>query len=214
MIVIGAKSFAKELLDVLISPKYQYTSTDLFFFDDISFPKENMLFSKYYIFHNEESVVNHFSENTREFCIGIGNPKLRKEIAKRFCKLGGELVTIIDANASIGKFDTVIGKGVTIVGNSIITNSVRIGEGCLIYMNTSITHDVVLGKYVEISPGVSIAGRCVIGDCTSIGIGASVIPDVSIGNNCIIGAGAVVTKNIPSYSIVVGIPGRIIKTVN
>jgi acetyltransferase-like isoleucine patch superfamily enzyme len=45
-----------------------------------------------------------------------------------------------------------------------------------------------------------------------IGIGAIIMPGVTIGEGAVIGAGAVVTKDIPPYSIAVGVPARVIKT--
>jgi acetyltransferase-like isoleucine patch superfamily enzyme len=53
-----------------------------------------------------------------------------------------------------------------------------------------------------------------IGDFCVIGIGAIIMSGVTIGNEVVIGAGAVVTKDIPSNSIAVGNPARIIKTNN
>ena len=47
-----------------------------------------------------------------------------------------------------------------------------------------------------------------------IGIGAIIMPGVTIGEGSIIGAGAVVTKDIPDFSIAVGVPARVIKTYN
>ena len=45
-----------------------------------------------------------------------------------------------------------------------------------------------------------------------IGIGSIILPGVTIGKNSLIGAGAVVTNNIPSYSVAVGVPARVIRT--
>jgi acetyltransferase-like isoleucine patch superfamily enzyme len=53
-----------------------------------------------------------------------------------------------------------------------------------------------------------------IGDYSFVGIGAKVMAGVKIGKQCIIGANSVVTKDIPDYSVVVGIPARIIKRYN
>lgn len=39
------------------------------------------------------------------------------------------------------------------------------------------------------------------------------MPGVTIGKNCIIGCGAVVTKNIPDNSVAVGVPARVIETI-
>ncbi|MBI5233963.1 MAG: acyltransferase [Deltaproteobacteria bacterium] len=50
-----------------------------------------------------------------------------------------------------------------------------------------------------------------IGDDVWIGAGAIVLDGVTIGEGTVIGAGAVVTKDIPPYSIAVGVPARVIK---
>ena len=46
-----------------------------------------------------------------------------------------------------------------------------------------------------------------------IGTNAVIMPGVSIGNNVVIGVGAIVTKNIPDNSVAVGVPARVIETV-
>ncbi|EQB22093.1 Maltose O-acetyltransferase [Dehalobacter sp. UNSWDHB] len=50
----------------------------------------------------------------------------------------------------------------------------------------------------------------VIGNNVYIGTGAYIMPGVHIGDNCIIAAGTVVTKNIPTGSVVTGIPAKVI----
>jgi maltose O-acetyltransferase len=52
-----------------------------------------------------------------------------------------------------------------------------------------------------------------IGNNVWIGGGAIICPGVSIGDNCTIGAGSVVTKDIPSNSIAVGNPCKVIKSI-
>lgn len=54
-------------------------------------------------------------------------------------------------------------------------------------------------------------GRTVVGNDVWIGCNAVVMDDITIGNGAIIGAGAVVTKNVPPYAIVTGVPARIIR---
>jgi len=53
-----------------------------------------------------------------------------------------------------------------------------------------------------------------IGSNVYIGMNAMVMQGVTVGDNVIIGAGAIVTKDIPSNSVAVGIPARVIKTVD
>lgn len=54
-------------------------------------------------------------------------------------------------------------------------------------------------------------GKVIVGDGAHIGIGAIIMPGVTIGTGAIIGAGAVVTRDIPPYSVAVGVPAKVIK---
>jgi len=53
--------------------------------------------------------------------------------------------------------------------------------------------------------------KVIIEDNCDIGIGAIILPGVTIGKVAIIGAGAVVTKDIPPYSVAVGVPAKVIR---
>ncbi|MCD1295363.1 gamma carbonic anhydrase family protein [Methanocella sp. CWC-04] len=72
--------------------------------------------------------------------------------------------------------------------------------------------DVVIGEGVTIGHCAVIHG-CTIGKYSLIGMGAVVLSKAEIGENCIIGAGAVVKENdkIPPGSLVVGIPGKVVR---
>lgn len=61
--------------------------------------------------------------------------------------------------------------------------------------------------------GLEYARPITVGNDVWIGAGVSVLPGVTIGSNCVIGAGSVVTRDIPSNSIAVGNPCRVIKTI-
>jgi acetyltransferase-like isoleucine patch superfamily enzyme len=51
----------------------------------------------------------------------------------------------------------------------------------------------------------------VIGDDVWIGANAVILPGVKIGTHSIVAAGAVVTKDVPEFSLVAGIPAKVIK---
>ena len=74
---------------------------------------------------------------------------------------------------------------------------------------------LTLGEGVIVGHQVMLHG-CTIGDNTLIGIGATVLNGAKIGKNCLVGAHALITegKEIPDGSMVVGAPGKIIRTLN
>ncbi|KAK9453367.1 putative maltose O-acetyltransferase [Dipodascopsis uninucleata] len=90
---------------------------------------------------------------------------------------------------------------------------VIIGDRVLFGPNVSLftaTHDTEVQTrrdHLERAHTITIGDDCWIGgDCT-------ILPGVNIGKGCTIGAGSVVTKSIPDYSVAVGNPARVIKTV-
>lgn len=208
MIVIGAGGFAIELLEILTSSKYGFTSKNLFFFDNICEKSNIKLFNEFQILKSMDEVSKKFNSISPDYCIGIGNPLIREKLNKEFETTGGKLHSVISENAQIGSFGTTIKDGCSILSKSYISNNVSIGKGCLIY--GSVYHDTEIGDYTEISPGVNITGNCKIGSYTTIGTGATIIPHITIGDNVVIGAGSVITKKVPDNSKIVGVPGRII----
>lgn len=57
----------------------------------------------------------------------------------------------------------------------------------------------------------SVVKEVSIGNDVWIGMRSIIMPGVTIGNGVVIGAGAVVTKDVPDYAVVGGVPARIIK---
>ncbi len=64
----------------------------------------------------------------------------------------------------------------------------------------------------ERNKGLEYARPITVGDNVWIGANVCVVPGVRIGGNCVIGAGSVVVKDIPPYSVAVGNPCKVIKT--
>ncbi|AWG21448.1 hexapeptide transferase [Flavobacterium faecale] len=211
MLIVGAKGFAKEVLEVL----YQNNQTEnVVFYDDVNDDAPEFLYDKFRVLKNTIDVCAYFESVDNQFTIGIGNPKLRKILVTKFEKLGGVFTSTISPKASIGNFGNKIKPGCNIMTGTIITNDITIGEGVILNLNSTIGHDSSIGDYVEVSPGVNISGNCTIGNFSILGTNATVLPKIVIGQNVIIGAGSVVTKDIPDNSMAVGIPAKIIKALD
>jgi acetyltransferase-like isoleucine patch superfamily enzyme len=90
-----------------------------------------------------------------------------------------------------------------------IGNNVHITAGCAF-----VTHDggtLILRKEV---PDLEWTAPITVGNDVYLGIRTLVMPGVKIGNRVIIGAGSVVTRDIPDNSVAVGVPAKVIKTVD
>jgi sugar O-acyltransferase (sialic acid O-acetyltransferase NeuD family) len=208
MLVIGAKGFAKEVLEAL----HQNNQTDnLVFYDDVNVDAPKFLYGQFKILRNYNEAEVYFKTVDKRFTIGIGNPILRKNLAEKFTKMGGKFSSVISSLAQIGHYGNTIHIGCNIMAGSIITNDISVGKGVLINLNCTIGHDCYIGDFVEMSPGVHISGNCNIGAYSIIGTNATILPDMKIGKNVIVGAGSLVTKDVPDNCMVVGIPAKIIK---
>jgi len=105
---------------------------------------------------------------------------------------------------------TKIGLSNTIIGPVTIGNDIRLAQNITLSgLNHSYT-DVNLPIHAQ---GVSTA-PIVIEDETWIGANVVIVAGVTVGKHCIIAAGSIVTKDIPSYSVAVGNPARVIKQYN
>ncbi len=208
MLIIGAKGFAKEVLEVL---HQNNTLSDVAFFDDVNEDVVGKLYNEFPILKSIEEVQKYFTSTSNKFTIGIGNPVLRKKLQDKFTQLGGEFTSTISNKASIGNYGNSINEGCNIMTGVVITNDVFIGKGTLVNLNCTIGHDCKIGEFVEMSPGVHISGNCEIGDYTNVGTNATLLPKIKIGENVIIAAGAVVTKDVPDNCMVAGVPAIIKK---
>jgi acetyltransferase-like isoleucine patch superfamily enzyme len=125
-----------------------------------------------------------------------------------------------------------IGSGTEIGAQALIRNAkLFMGSNCSVNTFAVLQGPIQMGNEVRIAPGARIFAQnhnfaditvsihkqgcsskgIVIGNDVWIGTNAVITDGVTVGSHCIIAAGAVVTKDIPDYSIVGGVPAKVIK---
>ncbi len=196
----GASGHAKVVIDVL-----QSTNTYLIkgIYDDYS--TENDLFG-IPILQSNSSV-----KPTDTLVICIGDNMKRKEIVD---SLKCQFASPVHRDAYVSNLVSAIGDGTIVMPKSIVNPNAHIGQHCIVNTGSIVEHDCILEDFVHISPNATVLGGVMIGEGTQIGAGATVLPKVKIGKWSKIGAGSVIHRDVPDHCVVVGVPGKIIKTNN
>ena len=143
--------------------------------------------------------------------------------------------SIVDDNVEIGEKTKIwhfchvqsgarIGKGCSFGQNVNVSNNVKIGDGCKVQNNVSIYEGVELEDYVFCGPSMVFTNdltprakypkgsagykKTVLHTGASIGANATVVCGHEVGRWAMVAAGAVVTKNVPDYVLVAGVPAK------
>lgn len=92
--------------------------------------------------------------------------------------------------------------------NIIIGDRVSIGPSVVLITDSSPNNS----RLIKVFPLIS--GTVLIKDDVWLGAGVIILPNVTIGKCSVVASGSVVTKDIPPYSIVAGIPAKVIKKID
>jgi len=124
-----------------------------------------------------------------------------------------------------------VAPGAAVIGNVVLESGTSVWFGCVIrgdneviligrgsnvqestVMHTDVGYPITIGENCTIGHKAMLHG-CTIGEQTLIGMGATILNGAVIGKNCLIGAGALIPegKVIPDGSLVMGMPGRVVR---
>ena len=125
----------------------------------------------------------------------------RKSVIESYCCINNAV-----GDVTIGDH-TRVGIHCTVIGPVCIGNHVNLAQGITV---TALNHNFADSSRKIDEQGISTK-PVVISDDVWIGANAVILPGVTIGRHVVVAAGAVVTKDVPDYSLVAGVPAKEIK---
>jgi acetyltransferase-like isoleucine patch superfamily enzyme len=125
----------------------------------------------------------------------------RSSVIESFCCINNAVGDVV-----IGDH-TRIGIHCTVIGPVCIGSHVNLAQGITV---TALNHNFSNNEQRIDEQGINTS-PVVIGDDVWIGANAVILPGVTIGRHCVVAAGAVVTKDVPDYTVVAGVPAKVIK---
>lgn len=122
----------------------------------------------------------------------------------------------ICAQAKIGAH-CIFGQNTMVAGDTVVGDNVKVQNNVAIYGGTTLENDVFLGPSCVLTNVTnpraqvnrhSLYERTRIRRGATIGANATIVCGVTLGRYCFIAAGTVVTKDVPDYALMVGVPAR------
>ena len=141
---------------------------------------------------------------------GTGDTGPRRQLYERAKREGFLPVEAIHPQAVISS-SAQLGMGPTVMAGAVINAAANLGDNVIVNTGAIVEHDCVIGSHVHIATGARLASAVRVGQGAHVGAGATVRQSITIGEGAIVGAGAAVVKEVAPWTVVVGVPARILK---
>ena len=158
----------------------------------------------------DESWIARHRQQIDGLILGIGNPRVRAQVAARLQDRFPELdwPTIVHPSALLDWDTAEIGRGVLLGAGVIGTVNVRIEDFAVLNPSVTLGHEAVVGACSVMNHASGLSGGTTIEREVLVGTGARVLQYRRVGARARIGAGAVVTKDVPAGETWVGVPAH------
>lgn len=155
------------------------------------------------------------AQGVTHFAVGLGGTgdnRPRQRLYTLALSHGLKPLTILHPTAIVSPWAT-LGAGCQLLPGVIVNAGAALGENVLVNSGAIVEHDCVVGDHAHIATGARLASTVQIGALAHVGAGATVRQVARIGEGAVVGAGAVVVKDVSPWTVVIGVPARVLRAV-
>ena len=149
------------------------------------------------------------------FVVGVGSVGDNRSRARLFDKAVGCGLEplIIRHPSSICSTWAGVGAGSVLFPGAVVNAGASLGKNVIVNSGAIVEHDCRVGDHGHVASRACLCSTVSIGDYAHIGAGATVRQCLAIGAGAIVAAGAVVIREVPAWTVVGGVPARVLKGV-
>lgn len=147
-----------------------------------------------------------------KFVVGVGavgDNRIRRQLFEMGLAHGLKPLTVCHPSAVYSPWAQ-MGAGSVLFPMAVVNAGVVLGVNVIVNTGAIVEHDCVIGDHVHIATGACLSGTVRVENGAHIGAGATVRQCLTIGEGAVVGAGAAVAKDVKAWSVVGGVPARVL----
>lgn len=172
------------------------------------------VYKKFPVIGKTRNIEKYLEDKDVNFFIGYIGMKNEKEIFDKVTNLNiprNRFETLIHPTAIIPKGFCSIGQGVLISPLAQLSPDTTVEDNCILLPNSFLGHDSTMKRFSHITANSVVGGNVTLGLGAHVGTNSTIREDVTIGDFAVVGSGSVVLNDIPSNSIYVGNPAKLLR---
>ncbi len=147
---------------------------------------------------------------TDRFLLAIGDMEARRRISQSVARRGGQFASYIHPTAYIARTAT-IGLGAVIYPLATVSNAAQLEDHVHLNYYASVGHDAKVGGCCLLAPYATLNGFTVLEEEVYVSTHATVVVGQRVGARSTISANSAVMRDVPTDSMVFGVPGRVVR---